>query len=733
MKKDLSGSRSPENGNPAKIIESHHPEFPLEWWFVHGYFKGKTLSRRYFMTSFFRFRLHGSHDAHSFLLAQLDTDAGVNKTVSRIDRSVIDQFAGLDSRLEEFHLDSHLAKAYLRQYQRSESLREIDLDDSPIIIRSDPLTIRWSDYSLDQKERFFQLKFRDPASETPYQFSLYPAVSKSLGEASLKCYSNLQGMEYFSYPRLDLEGQAGDMAVKGEAWLDHQWGRFGWIVESAGQKKILGWDWFGLHLDDGSAWVFIAHRDAQTGDILDKHVIYRDGQGAVRSSAHFDHQPLRSWESPRTAISYPVEWLIRVPDFDAEFAFSAYHDDQEIRVFGPIRSVWEGAGRVTGKLAGRRVTGWGRGELHGYGYIFNYRDYMGRLAARIGRHIEAFIPKKMDASSLHKYLGAPSWDYEPEAYTEMLSSPVWDLASRKGKRWRPIFALLLLDALGKTPQPYESLVSNLAELAHSGSLIIDDIQDHSFLRRGKECIHIKYGQDVAISSANSLYFLAFHLLFGHPHLTKMQQLEIHEIIIRNFTRAHFGQALDLYWTRNLTESNLHKWMSDSLGEKIFQMYELKTSTPVEGLAEAAAVIAEAAGPVRQACLDFARAFGIAFQIIDDINNFSNSSEWRKKQGEDLAGGKLSYVIFKALQDLSASRRIRLEALLTDKGQREDPACLAEGVDLVRQSGVLQKCRKQAADIVEPSWQHLEKFLEPSEPRLFLQTMYHSLLNLSYDL
>jgi predicted secreted hydrolase len=250
MKKDLSGSFSPEAESSIQTIESHHPEFPLEWWFVHGYFEGKTLSRRYFMTSFFRSRLHGSQDAHSLLQAQLDMDAGVNKTVSRIDRSVIDQFAGLDSRLEEFHLDSHLAKAYRRQYQRPESLREIDLDESPISIRPDPLSIQWDDYSLDQKEGFFQLKFRDPASETPCRFSLYPSASKSLGESALKCYSNLRGMEYLSYPQLNLEGRAGGMAVKGEAWLDHQWGHFGWIVESSGQKKILGWDWFGLILDD---------------------------------------------------------------------------------------------------------------------------------------------------------------------------------------------------------------------------------------------------------------------------------------------------------------------------------------------------------------------------------------------------------------------------------------------------------------------------------------------------
>ena len=707
-----------------------HSGFPLEWWFVHGYYEGESHARHYFMTSFFRHRLNGSQDAHSWLLARFDSNRVINETVSRIDRSLMDQFTNLDSQLDGLDLDSSLVKTYIHQYQKSEPPREIELDDSPVNISSEPLSIQWNDFSLGQRENLFWLNFRDPASEALCQFTLSPAGPKSLNEITLHCYSDLRGMEYFSYPHLSLNGMANGEKVKGEAWLDHQWGNFGWLVESGEKKRIMGWDWFGLHLDDGSAWLFIAHRDARTGDILDTNIVFRDTYGKVRSSSNLHHQPTRSWESPRSAISYPVEWLIQAPDFNAEFTFSAYHDDQEIRIFGPIRSIWEGAGRVTGTLAGKKVKGWGRGELHGYGYIFDYRDLLRRLGDRVNRHIEQFIPKKMDAQNLEKYLGSPTWDYEPEAYTEMLSVPVWDLISRNGKRWRPIFAILLLDALGKAPQPYESLISNLAELSHSGSLIIDDIQDHSLLRRGEACIHTKYGDDVAISVANSLYFLSFHLLFDHPHLNKMQQLEIYEIIVRFFTRAHFGQAQDIYWTRNLTVANLNKWMNDSLETKIFQMYQLKTASPLEGLAEAAVVIAGANDSVRKACLKFAQSLGIAFQIIDDVNNFSSSSKWRKKRGEDISEGKITYVIAKTLKELNASKQMRLKEILTSKELREDPAILDEAVNLVIQSGALKKCHRQAMEMVKPGWQHLEELLEPSEPKMFLQAMYHSLLNIT---
>jgi geranylgeranyl pyrophosphate synthase len=273
-------------------------------------------------------------------------------------------------------------------------------------------------------------------------------------------------------------------------------------------------------------------------------------------------------------------------------------------------------------------------------------------------------------------------------------------------------------------------VSNLAELAHSGSLIIDDIQDHSLLRRGGTCIHARYGKAVAISVANTLYFLSFHHLFGHPHLTRSQQLEIHEIIIKQFTRAHFGQALDLYWTRNLTNENLDQWMNDSLESKIFQMYQLKTAAPLEGLAEAAAVIADADDDVRRACIRFARSMGIAFQIVDDINNFSTSKQWRKKSGEDISEGKVTYVIVNVLKSLEDSDRERFMTILTNKMLRKEDALLGEAVDLVERSGVLEKCRRQAKEMVETEWRGLERLLAPSEPKIFIQTMVHSLLKIT---
>ena len=349
------------------------------------------------------------------------------------------------------------------------------------------------------------------------------------------------------------------------------------------------------------------------------------------------------------------------------------------------------------------------------------------MADRIDRHIANFLPKSMSKAKLESFLGAPTWEYEPAAYQQMLSDPVWELISRKGKRWRPLFAILLLDALGTPPQPYEALVSTLAELAHSGSLIIDDIQDASVLRRGGKSIHILYGQDVAISAANTLYFLCTHLLFGHPQLTRDQQLDIHEVVMSQFTRAHFGQAQDLFWSKNLDQKNLEFWLSYSMEGKILQMYELKTAAPVQGIAAAASIIHGAAPDTQAACINFSRDLGVAFQIIDDIHNFSRSSKWRKEPAEDISEGKITYVIFKALIALDNKHSQRLKEILISPELRSQPRLIKEAADLVRDSGIFSACHEKALSMVKSSWDQLSQYLEASQVKTLLHMMIGHLI------
>jgi predicted secreted hydrolase len=125
-----------------------------------------------------------------------------------------------------------------------------------------------------------------------------------------------------------------------------------------------GWDWIGLNLADGGALMAFRMRDAQgrahwAGGTLRS----ADGQVQTFSSEQVSFEPLRSWSSPRTAISYPVAWRVRVAE--RTFELTPLMDDQENDTRLSTGAIyWEGAVRVReqGREAGR-----GYLELTGYG------------------------------------------------------------------------------------------------------------------------------------------------------------------------------------------------------------------------------------------------------------------------------------------------------------------------------------------------------------------------------
>jgi geranylgeranyl pyrophosphate synthase len=94
--------------------------------------------------------------------------------------------------------------------------------------------------------------------------------------------------------------------------------------------------------------------------------------------------------------------------------------------------------------------------------------------------------------------------------------PVWDMIDRGGKRWRPILFSLLMEFLGAAPRDHYTVAATI-EIVHNATLVIDDIEDGSLMRRGRECVHILYGDNVAINAANCVYFVAIPSLIGHRY------------------------------------------------------------------------------------------------------------------------------------------------------------------------------------------------------------------------
>ena len=343
-------------------------------------------------------------------------------------------------------------------------------------------------------------------------------------------------------------------------------------------------------------------------------------------------------------------------------------------------------------------------------------SYLSGLLSAIDRQLEEFLPARFKEADVERLAGAATWSYHPGSLTEMISVPVWDLLVRPASRWRPLFGVAMLESLGRSAEPFMALLSALAELSHTGSLIVDDIQDGSDTRRGDRSVHLKYGVPTALNAANALYFLPQILLIDHPELTDAQKLEIHELISRQFVRAHVGQTMDLYWSKEVRRNGILDDQGERLREHVLQMYALKSATIAVTVAETASVITRPGDDVRKACVRFGEAVGVAFQIMDDIKDYARVDGRLKPLGADLSEGKVTLVLLNAMADLGPvdqRRLVELASSLPGNGRAED---LDEALDLVAGTAAFDSCREEASAIYRSARNEFVRQVPESTPR-----------------
>lgn len=341
-------------------------------------------------------------------------------------------------------------------------------------------------------------------------------------------------------------------------------------------------------------------------------------------------------------------------------------------------------------------------------------EYLRYIVAAVDEHLADFLPKVFSHESVARFSGTPTWTYDSKAITHMIAVPIWDLLSRPAKRWRPVFAVTMLEALGRSAEPFMTLLCALAELSHTGSLIIDDIEDRSSHRRGSESAHVRYGIPTALNAANVLYFLPQLLLEGHPALTEKQNLAIHTLINRQFVRAHFGQTMDLFWSERARLNGVLEASPEVLRNRVLQMYSCKSAAVTVSAAEIASIIVSADTRVREASVCFGEAVGVAFQIMDDVRDYVSTSTPLKPEGHDLARGKLTLVVVEALAALDAgARQDVVSFLFKSSPAKEEVETVA---DTIRDAGILDRCRDRALSIFGVAKQDFMEAVPPSVPR-----------------
>jgi len=97
-----------------------------------------------------------------------------------------------------------------------------------------------------------------------------------------------------------------------------------------------------------------------------------------------------------------------------------------------------------------------------------------------------------------------------KAINASVCEPIYDLLDRGGKQWRPLLGLMFAEQFGRKIEDIEAnkdvyFAAGLSEIIHNGSLMIDDLEDGSQMRRGDLCTYKKFGTDVAVNAGNLMY------------------------------------------------------------------------------------------------------------------------------------------------------------------------------------------------------------------------------------
>ena len=210
-----------------------------------------------------------------------------------------------------------------------------------------------------------------------------------------------------------------------------------------------------------------------------------------------------------------------------------------------------------------------------------------------------------------------------------LVGPLTDFLSRPGKEFRARLVRLGWQLSGRSTEPPVELPL-IVEALHSGSLIIDDIEDESTQRRGAPALHCRYGLPRALNAGNFLYFWALELLsrLGLPPIT---ELAVHRAFSRTLLACHQGQALDL-------SVDIAALAQDEVLPTVSAVTQLKTGKLCELAAHLGALAAGATQSKAQAIAHFGCELGVGLQMLDDLGGIL--SERRAHKGhEDLRHGR----------------------------------------------------------------------------------------------
>ena len=261
------------------------------------------------------------------------------------------------------------------------------------------------------------------------------------------------------------------------------------------------------------------------------------------------------------------------------------------------------------------------------------------------------------------------------------------ITSAGGKRMRPALLILISRALGYEGTLHQYLGATI-ELLHTATLMHDDVVDESAMRRGRPTANARWGNGAAVLVGDFLYTRSFQMM------VKAGNLRVMEALSNAANRLSEGEVVQMV--------NAHDPLVDEA--RYFRVIERKTACLFEAGARMAAAIADCTPEAEEAVAEYALALGNAFQIVDDILDYTGvAANIGKNLGADLREGKMTLPLIYARETASDADRA-----LIDEAVKKGDGDFDKISEIVIRSNSLERCRARAEKELERGRKALSK-------------------------
>ena len=244
-----------------------------------------------------------------------------------------------------------------------------------------------------------------------------------------------------------------------------------------------------------------------------------------------------------------------------------------------------------------------------------------------------------------------------------------------GKRLRPILLLLVANALNYQGNQHYALAA-VIEFIHTATLLHDDVVDESDLRRSKPTANAVFGNAASVLVGDFLYSRSFQMMVKTNNMAVMKVLSQATNIISE------GEVLQLL--------NCHN--ADVDEERYMKVIHYKTAKLFQASAEIAAILGTQDSEIIKAFADYGMYLGTAFQLIDDVLDYSgDEDETGKHLGDDLAEGKPTLPLIYVMQN-GTTEQANIVKNAIENGGRE---VFAQVLEVIKNSNALEFTRQQA--------------------------------------